>query len=85
MLAEKIPLARVFDERQLELRDARGPRGIDLDRPHLHEQRSIVRNLTLDAPAGDLNLTWVFKILHDDSELTGDYADCRGLAVLILI
>ena len=45
---------------ETEFRDARGGSGIDLDRPRLHEQRSIVRALTLNVPAGDLNLTRVF-------------------------
>ncbi|MBA4106619.1 MAG: hypothetical protein C0485_12750 [Pirellula sp.] len=60
MLAKRIPLAGVFDEIQLKFRDARGGSGIDLNRPRLHEQRSIVRALTLNVPAGDLNLTRVF-------------------------
>lgn len=69
MLAERISLAGVFDVMQLKFRDARGGSGIDLDRPRLQEQRSIVCTLALNVPAGDLDLARVFQLLHEDSEL----------------
>jgi hypothetical protein len=67
MLADGVSLASVFDKLKSADGQGRGNGRIDFDRPCLHEQRSIIRCVALDVPAGDLKLARVFKFLHSTS------------------
>jgi hypothetical protein len=69
MLADGVSLASVFDKLKSTDGQGCGNGRIDFDRSRQHEQRSIVRCVALDVPAGDLQLARVFKFLHNVSPL----------------